>query len=91
MGAKTLAACQETPAVYLHAIGGAASLIAQSVKRVLTVHKLDFGVPEAIWVIEVEDFPAVVTMDSHSKSLHDEVQQLSKANLETLLAKQINF
>jgi tartrate/fumarate subfamily iron-sulfur-dependent hydro-lyase beta chain len=91
MGAKTLAACQETPAVYLHAIGGAASLIAQSVKRVLTVHKLDFGVPEAIWVIEVEDFPAVVTMDSHSKSLHDEVQQLSKANLESLLAKQINF
>lgn len=91
MGAKTLAACQETPAVYLHAIGGAASLIAQSVKRVLTVYKLDFGVPEAIWVIEVEDFPAVVTMDSHSKSLHDEVQQLSKANLETLLAKQINF
>jgi len=91
MGAKTLKACQETPGVYLHAIGGAASLIAQSVKRVLTVHKLEFGVPEAIWVIKVEDFPAVVTMDSHSKSLHDEVQELSKVNLEMLLAKQIEF
>lgn len=91
MGAKTLAGCQKTPGVYLHAIGGAASLIAQSVKRVLTVHKLEFGVPEAIWVIQVEDFPAVVTMDSHGKSLHDEVQELSAANLEILLAKQIEF
>ncbi len=34
-------------------------------KKVLGVYKLDFGVPEAIWVIEVEDFPAVVTMDAH--------------------------
>ena len=63
MGAKTLAACQEVPGVYLHAIGGAASLIAQTVKRVLGVYKQDFGVPEAMWVIEVKDFPAVVTMD----------------------------
>ena len=34
MGPKTLKACQEVPGVYLHAIGGAASLIAQSVQRV---------------------------------------------------------
>ncbi len=39
MGPKTLAACQEVPGVYLHAIGGAASLIAQTVK-VLGVYKL---------------------------------------------------
>ena len=87
MGPKTLAACQEVPGVYLHAIGGAASLIAQTVKRVLGVHKLDFGVPEALWVIEVEDFPAVVTMDSHGQSLHVEVEKKSKAALEALLAK----
>jgi len=87
MGPKTLAACQEVPGVYLHAIGGAASLIAQTVKRVLGVHKYDFGVPEALWVIEVEDFPAVVTMDSHGQSLHVEVEKKSKAALEALLAK----
>ncbi len=87
MGLKTLAACRKVPGVYLHAIGGAASLIAQSVKRVLDVHKLDFGVPEAMWVIEVEDFPAVVTMDSHGESLHAEIAQKSKAILEELLAK----
>jgi fumarate hydratase class I len=87
MGAKTLAACQSVPGVYLHAIGGAASLIAQTVKRVLGVYKLDFGVPEAMWVIEVQDFPAVVTMDAHGNSLHTEVEQSSKAVLDTLLAR----
>ena len=71
MGPKTLAACQEVPGVYLHAIGGAASLIAQTVTRVLGVYKLDFGVPEAMWVTEIKDFPAVVTMDSHGGSFQD--------------------
>ena len=78
MGAETLKACQELPAVYFHAIGGAASLIAESVKKVISVYKLEFGVPEAIWVIEVENFPVVVTMDSHGNSLHDSVRQHSK-------------
>ena len=86
MGAKTLAACQDVPGVYFSAIGGAATLIAQTVQKVLTVHKLEFGVPEAIWVLEVKDFPVVVTMDSHSKSLHDEIEEKSKGELAELLA-----
>ncbi len=86
MGPKTLIACQEVPGVYFHAIGGAASLIAESVKKVLGVHKLDFGVPEAIWVIEVEDFPVVVTMDAHGNSLHEVIRQQSKQVLERLIA-----
>jgi fumarate hydratase class I len=86
MGPKTLAACQEVPGTYLHAIGGAASLIAQTVTKVIGVYKLDFGVPEAMWVIEVKDFPAVVTMDAHGGSLHAEVEAKSKAVLEKLLA-----
>lgn len=74
MGNKTLAALKEHGAVYLHAIGGLAAVLAKSVKNVKEVHKLDeFGVPEAMWVIEVENFPAVVTMDSHGGSLHDKV------------------
>jgi fumarate hydratase subunit beta len=86
MGPKTLKACQDVPGVYFHAIGGAAALIAETVQKVLGVHKLDFGVPEAIWVIEVKDFPVVVTMDSHGNSLHDAVRQKSKVVLERLLA-----
>lgn len=85
MGPKTLAACHDVPGVYLHAIGGAASLIAQTVVKVLGVYKLSFGVPEAMWVIEVKDFPAVVTMDAHGGSLHALVEQQSKQELERLL------
>ncbi len=87
MGSKTLKGCQEVPFVYFHAIGGAASYIAQSVTKVLGVYKLDFGVPEALWVIEVKDFPAVVTMDAHGQSLHAVVDESSKKVLDELLAK----
>jgi len=86
MGPKTLAACQEAPGVYLHAVGGAASLIAQTVTRVLGVYKYEFGVPEAMWVIEVKDFPVVVTMDSHGASQHAVIEAQSKAVLEKLLS-----
>lgn len=86
MGAKTLKACQEVPGIYLHAIGGAASLIAQTVVKVRGVYKLSFGVPEAMWVIEVKDFPAVVTMDAHGQSQHQVIEEQSKAVLEKLLA-----
>jgi fumarate hydratase subunit beta len=85
MGAKTLQACQDQPAVYLHAIGGAASFIAQSVKEVLGVYLLEFGVPEAMWVIRVEDFPVVVTMDSHGESLHTQIEAQSREKLMALI------
>jgi tartrate/fumarate subfamily iron-sulfur-dependent hydro-lyase beta chain len=85
MGPKTLAACQEVPGVYFHAVGGAATLIAETVKEVTGVYKLDFGVPEAMWVISVVDFPAVVTMDSHGNSLHAEIEKKSKEALAQLI------
>ncbi len=85
MGPNTLKACHDQPAVYFHAIGGAASLIAQSVKEVVTVFKLEFGVPEAMWVIKVEDFPVVVTMDSHLQSIHAKVEAASQEKLKELI------
>jgi fumarate hydratase subunit beta len=87
MGAKTLKGCADTPAVYFHAIGGAASYIAQTVVKVHGVYKYDFGVPEAIWVIEVKDFPVVVTMDSHGGSQHAVIEDASKKVLDELLAR----
>lgn len=72
MGKRTLDAMQKFGAVYLHAIGGLAVVLAQSVVKVHGAHMLDeLGVPEAMWSIEVKDFPAVVTMDSHGASLHE--------------------
>ena len=85
MGDQTLDACAQTPAVYFHAVGGAAALLAHSVEKVLGVFKLEFGVPEAMWVIQVKDFPAVVTMDSHGKSLHQEILASSRAVLSQLI------
>ena len=86
MGPGTLRACQEHGAAYFHAVGGAASLIANAVKEVVAVYKKEeFGVPEAFWVIRVEGFPVVVTMDSHGRSIHDDVEAASKAAFERLV------
>ena len=88
MGAKTLQGCVDTPGVYFHAIGGAAAFLAQTVQRVLGVYKLDeFGVPEAMWVIEVKKFPVVVTMDAHGVSKHSTLDESSHKVLDDLLAK----
>jgi fumarate hydratase subunit beta len=74
MGPRTLAALKAHAAVYLHAIGGLAVVLARHVTKVHGVLKLDeFGVPEAIWDVEVKDFPAVVTMDAHGASLHETI------------------
>jgi len=42
-------------------------------------------VPEAMWVIEVKDFPTVVTMDASGGSLHETIADASKAVLQKLL------
>lgn len=82
MGDKTLAACKEHGCVYLHAIGGAAQVLAECVKQVRNVYFAEeFGSPEAIWELEIENFPAVVTIDSHGNSLHKEVLAASSAAL----------
>jgi fumarate hydratase class I len=86
MGQKTLDGLAEHGAVYLHAVGGAAQVLARAIPRVEKVFMLsEFGVPEALWVIEVDHFPVMVTMDSHGASLHDEVEERSKAKLRELL------
>jgi fumarate hydratase subunit beta len=71
MGPRTSEALRTHGAVYLHVVGGLAVTLARCVVKVLDVHKLDeLGVAEAIWHVEVKDFPAVVTMDAHGESLH---------------------
>ena len=86
MGPKTLAACQQVGCVYLHAIGGAAQILAACVTDVEGVYLKEFGSPEAIWAFHVKEFPAVVTMDAHGNSLHAAVLEQSKERLTQLLA-----
>ncbi len=84
MGANTLAALKEYGAVYLNGIGGAAQFYARTVKKVLDVHFMEFGIPEAMWHLEVEGFAAIVTMDAHGNSLHAKVEEETGENLEVL-------
>ena len=81
MGTKTLAALKEHGGVYLNAIGGAAQYYADCIKSVEGVDLMNFGIPEAMWHLNVEGFTAVVTMDSHGNSLHEDVE---KSSLEKL-------
>ncbi len=75
MGARTLAAMKEYGAVYLHAIGGAAQFYARAVQSVPDVYLMEFGIPEAMWRLQVKDFLAIVTMDAHGNSLHAQVEE----------------
>ena len=82
MGEKTVQACKDYGCVYLHAIGGAAQVLAECVKKVPSGPVLTaFGAPEAIWEFQVESFPAVVTIDAHGNSLHKEILAQSHAAL----------
>lgn len=85
MGKKTLAALKEYGAVYFHAIGGAAQYYARCLPQVTGVDLLEeLGVPEAMWHLTAKDFPAIVTMDAHGNSLHEDVSAETGAELEKI-------
>jgi fumarate hydratase class I len=86
MGPRTLLALKENGAVYFNAISGAAVYLADRT-RVVTGWKVEeFGIPEAMWVLEVEDFPAIVTMDAHGNSLHKDIESASLEELKKLVS-----
>lgn len=88
MGDATSKALAKRKAVYCHHPGGVAVLAADKIKRVVGVKWLDLGVPEALWILEVETFgPLLVTMDSRGESLHRQLKAAFQRNLERLLAE----
>ena len=88
MDEKTLEAFREHGCVYLSATGGAASLLAQSIDKVAGVYKLEeFGIPEAIWILDVKEFPTIVTMDAKGNSLHENVKKKSKKIYDILISE----
>ena len=88
MGPGTLAALEQSGAVYLHAVGGAAVYLAGFVRSVPGVYMLEeLGIPEAFWLFEVDGFPAVVTMDASGHSLHAEVDRVSSRAFDGLVGK----
>jgi len=88
MGERTTEACKKYGAVYCAFVGGAAVLAANAIKRIKGVEWLDLGMPEALWIFEVENFgPLTVTIDSHGNNLHREVMSRVEANRDTIYKK----
>jgi len=81
MGESTLKALRETGAVYLSAIGGAGQTYARALPETEDVHLLELGIPEALWRFRSEGLLAIVTMDAHGNSLHEDVLEASRRAL----------
>jgi fumarate hydratase subunit beta len=81
MGKKTTDAMKKYGAVYGAFTGGAAVLAARAVKNVKTVEWFDLGMPEALWILEVEEFgPLTVAIDSHGNNLFEDVRKKVEEN-----------
>ena len=89
MGAATREACKRHGCVYLQAVGGAAVSLAGRIRSVQQVHFLEeFGATEAVWGLDVAGFEAVVAIDTHGRSLYDDVAASSRRELDRLLGRQ---
>ena len=87
-GREVVTSCQKNGGFYLGSIGGAAAILAQnSIKKVEVLDMSELGM-EAVWKIEVENFPAFIVIDNKgndfysppsyadaaaSKALHDQL------------------
>ena len=88
MGKRTTEAMAKYGAVYGAFTGGAAILAAKAIRNVRTVEWLDLGMPEAMWILEVEEFgPLTVAIDSHGNNLFMEVQKKVEENKQRIYQK----
>ena len=79
---------KEYGAAYLAYPGGTSAVATRAVKRVVDVHWLDLGTPEAMWVVEVENFgPTMVAIDSHGNNLFTDVLSKAKKVAEEIKAQ----
>ncbi|WP_292374834.1 MULTISPECIES: FumA C-terminus/TtdB family hydratase beta subunit [unclassified Methanosarcina] len=82
-GMKSIADALKNRCVYLAYTGGCAALAAELIKEVKTVHWLDLGMPEAVWVLRVEDFgPLIVGIDTKGTDIFAEVREKAQKQLE---------
>ncbi|MBM7854128.1 fumarate hydratase subunit beta [Desulfohalotomaculum tongense] len=68
---EVIEAIKKHKAVYFAAIGGAAALISKKIKSAKVIAYPELG-PEAIYELEVEDFPAIVVNDAFGGDLYQE-------------------
>ena len=82
MGREVTEALKSCGALYLSTVGGAASYYGKKIKKVRSVHWLELGMPEALWVFEIQGFgPLEVTMDSYGRNLYHDIWKQVEKNL----------
>lgn len=92
MGEATRKACMKCGCVYLQAIGGAGALLGQRIKSVESVHFLkEFGAADALWEFETENFPAVVAIDTHGRSVYERIASSSKSAMKELFERRVRL
>jgi fumarate hydratase subunit beta len=85
MGSKTASAMKQFGAVYGAFTGGAAVLAAKAIRRIVSVEWLDLGMPEALWIMEVEKFgPLIISIDSTGKNLFEQIRTDIERNRERI-------
>jgi len=88
MGKRTTEAMAKYGAVYGAFTGGAAILAAKAIKSVKNVEWLDLGMPEAMWILEVEEFgPLAIAIDSHGNNLFEDVKRKVEENKQRVYQK----
>lgn len=89
MGPRTAEAMKKYKAVYTVFTGGAGALAAEAIKRVKAVYWLEeLGIPEAVWVFEVEDFgPLTVTIDTTGRNYYEERKKEVLARAEEIIGE----
>jgi len=81
MSQPTVDAMKKFGCVYLAITGGAAVLAAKGIKDVKGVEWYELGMPEAIWIMEADNFgPLTVAIDAHGKNLFADVGTKVKEN-----------
>ena len=80
-GPEVIDAMKECGAVYFGAIGGCGALLSKCIKKAEVIAYEDLGA-EAIRRLEVEDFPAIVIIDSEGNNLYETGKAAYLATLE---------
>ena len=80
-GDVAIDAIKEFGATYLMAVGGAAYLVAQAIKKSEVVGFPELGM-EAIYEFTIEDMPVTVAVDVNGESVHKIGPQIWKAKIE---------
>ena len=83
-GPVAIEAIRDNQAVYLMAVGGAAYLVAQAIKKAEVIAFDDLGM-EAIYEFEVEDMPVTVAVDHLGTSVH----QTGPAKWKEIIAERV--